>query len=133
MAPPISPLLLASWLALVSLAAAPAAAAPGDNCAPGRFIDQTLPQGGRWQMCWEVRPEEGPVFFDVYYVTPTGVSRLVLREAALSQIHVSYDDGATPQKLVSYPGLGGAALRDLVAQDCAGGTRLVTGGKHVLC
>ena len=119
-------------LALLAVSA-PAAAAPGDNCAPGRFIDQTLPQGGRWQMCWEVRAEEGPVFFDVYYVTPTGVSRLVLREAALSQIHVSYDDGAAPQQLVTYPGLGGAALRDLVAQDCAGGTRLTDGGKHVLC
>jgi primary-amine oxidase len=110
-----------------------AAAAPGDACAPGRFIDQTLPQGGRWRMCWEVRPGEGPVFFDVYYTTPTSLTRLVLREAALSQIHVTYDDGSAPQDLVSQPGLGGARLRALVGDDCLGGTLLPDAGKNALC
>jgi len=124
----------ARWLALASwLAAATASAAPGDACAPGRFLDQTLPQGGRWQMCWEVRPNEGLVLFDVYYTHPLAAARLVLREAALSQIHVSYDDGAAPRDLVTDPGLGGATLRALVSADCAGGTLLASGGKNVLC
>jgi primary-amine oxidase len=131
---PTSPLpALLLGLGLLATAPAAASAAPGDNCAPGRFLDQTLPQGGRWQMCWEVRAEEGPVFFDVYYTAPGAVARLVLREAALSQIHVSYDDGAAPQDLVTYPGLGGARLRALVADDCQGGTLLADAGKNVLC
>jgi primary-amine oxidase len=126
-------LALAVAMAMGCLAAIPAGAAPGDGCDAAHFIDATLATGGRWQLCWEARAEEGVVLSDVYYNAPGAAARKVLAEASLSQVHVSDDDGAPPQLLVTGTGLGGPSLRTLAAHDCPGGTRLADAGRDVLC
>lgn len=118
---------------LVGLLASSAQAAPGDGCAPGHFIDETLPSGGHWQMCWAIRSEEGLVLSNVWYNGPGAAARKVLAEAALSQIHVSDDDGSAPALLVTGPGLGGGTLRELGPAECPGGTLLSDGGRDVVC
>jgi primary-amine oxidase len=123
------PVLLAG--AMLCLAA-PSLAAPG-GCSPGHAIDETLPTGARWQACWEIRSEEGVVFSNLWYNGPGEPARKVLAEAALSQIHTSDDDGASPELHVTGAGLGGTTLRDLGAADCPLGTRLDDAGRDVLC
>jgi primary-amine oxidase len=118
---------------VLSTASAPAGAAPGDACDGAHFIDETLPTGARWQMCWSIRAEEGLVLSDVFYNGPGTAARKVLAEATLSQIHVSDDDGAAPELLTTGAGLGGSSLRTLAAHDCPSGTRLADAGRDVLC
>ncbi|MGH0036432.1 MAG: hypothetical protein ACQGVK_15500 [Myxococcota bacterium] len=125
--------LLAGIAALALAAALPAGAAPGDGCDAAHFIDETLPTGARWQMCWAIRAEEGLVLSNVYYNGPGIVARKVLAEASLSQIHASDDDGTAPALQVTGDGLGGDALRTLAAHDCPSGTRLADAGRDVLC
>ena len=109
-----------------------AAAAPG-GCAAGHAIDETLPSGGRWQMCWEMRAEEGLVLSNAWYNGPGESARKVLAEASLAQIHVSDDDGASPELIVTGDGLGDESLHELSAAECPGGTRLTDAGRTVVC
>jgi primary-amine oxidase len=110
------------------------------NAASGSFpcsatfkVDQTLPSGGRWQMCWEERAIEGIVLHDVTYTPPGGAAVLVLAQANLATLHVPYDDnGARFYDETDY-GLGGGNLQDLTSADCPGGTLLLNGSKHDLC
>ncbi|GAA0921199.1 copper amine oxidase [Nonomuraea longicatena] len=77
------------------------AASPGPEVAkPGRLpcsapyqVDQTLPNGARWQMCWEMRTVEGLTLRNVVYTPKGGPAVGVLHSAALAQIHVPYDSG----------------------------------------
>jgi primary-amine oxidase len=126
--------------ALVILAAVilirlqPTFAQAGGNCSSAFFIDQTLPTGARWQMCWEHRSQEGIVFYDVYF-TPagSGTSRKVLAQASLAQIFVPYDDnGARFHDITDYGG-GGGNMNDLTPAECPNGSLLQYNGKDVLC
>lgn len=105
----------------------------GANCSAAYFIDETLPSGARWQMCWEHRNREGIVFYDVYYTSPDGTQRKVLAQAGLAQVHVPYDDNSSRYHDVSDYGLGGSYLDDLDGSDCVDGVLLRHNGKDVLC
>jgi hypothetical protein len=125
--------LLLPLLGLAAGLGAPAAAAPGDNCSGAYYVNETLPSGARWQLCWEHHALDGIVFGDVYYTPPGGSARKVLHEAGLAQVHVPYDDnGARFHDLTDY-GLGDDNLNDMTAADCPGGTLLLDAGKHAVC
>ncbi|MGV9597520.1 copper amine oxidase [Streptosporangium sandarakinum] len=106
------------WRTGAQAAAAPQA--PAAPCGTPYRIDQAMPNGARWQMCWEMRNVEGLTLTKVAY-TPRGSRAVsVLRTAALAQIHVPYDSG-TPR----YHDIGalGATAIPLQAVDCPGGAR----------
>ncbi|MCI0580003.1 MAG: hypothetical protein L0332_11125 [Chloroflexi bacterium] len=129
-------ILLVALLALAAVALirlSPTLAQGGPNCSPPYLIDQTLPTGARWQMCWEHRTQEGIVFYDVYFTPPGGPTRELLAQASLAQIFVPYDDnGARFHDITDY-GAGGSNMNDLTPAECPGGTLLQYSGKDVLC
>ncbi|MEM7132366.1 MAG: putative Ig domain-containing protein [Chloroflexota bacterium] len=108
-------------------------AQPGTNCTSAFYINETLPNGSSWQMCWEHRNREGIVYYDIYYTPPSGPTRKVLSEASLAQVHVPYDDnGARYHDITDY-GFGSSNMNDLTPADCPGGSLLTYSGKDVLC
>ena len=103
------------------------------NCSASNLVDVTLSTSARWQMCWEVRTNEGIVLHDITYTAPGQPARMVLAQANLAQIHVPYDDnGARFHDLSDY-GLGGNNLNDLTPGDCPNGTLIRDGAKDILC
>ncbi len=105
------------------------------NCSGENYIDETLPTGSRWEMCWEHRAQEGIVWADVYFTTADGLRRRVLKEAALAQIHVVFDDNSARlnQLTDEGAGLGGSNIKDLDADECPDGSLLTDGSKSVIC
>ncbi|WP_242676472.1 copper amine oxidase [Streptosporangium minutum] len=101
-------------------AVAQAVRAPAAPCSAPYRIDRTLPNGARWQLCWEMRNIEGLTLTKVVY-TPKGNRPVsVLRSAALAQIHVPYDSGSPRYHDIG--ALGSTAI-PLLAADCPGGER----------
>ncbi|MEZ4655945.1 MAG: hypothetical protein R2911_00060 [Caldilineaceae bacterium] len=124
--------LVALWLAANFITRLRLQAQSG-SCPAANKIDATLTGGGRWQICWEARDQEGIVLHDIFYTTPTGVTRKVLRQAGLAQIQVSRDDGSAPTPVLTQLGLGGNHLLTLAAADCDGGALLAQNGQNLLC
>lgn len=102
-------------------------------CSDQYYIDTTLPNQARWDMCWEHRAREGIVLHKIHYTPKGGVRRMVLNEAALAQIHVPYDDNGARYHDVSDYGLGNRYMSDLSAEECPGGNLLKFGDKNVIC
>ena len=65
----------------------------GPICQTDQLISETFVNGSKWELCWETDIREGIIFKDIFYTTPDGLERKVLKEASLAQIHVSFDDG----------------------------------------
>ena len=103
------------------------------SCPTGNTIDKTFSSGAAWDMCWEVRAEEGVVISDVYYKPANKVRRRVLGEASLSQIQTEYDDGSATEFMVTQFGLGGSNLQTLNSSMCEGGQLRSHDGRNVLC
>lgn len=70
---------------------------------------------------------------EIYYSTPAGLRRKILKEASLAQIEVRYDDGLATLYPLSNPGLGEAQLQTLTAEDCPDGVLLNADNRAVLC
>ncbi len=103
-------------------------------CGNGQFtINETLPNGARWDMCWEERTTEGIVLRNIQYTPPAGTSRLILAQANLAQVHVPYDDNTDRFHDLSDYGMGGKNLANLASQECPGGTLINNNGKNILC
>lgn len=111
--------------------------ADAQSCSGANLIDETLPTGSRWELCWQHRDEEGIALTGVHFTTPGGVRRQVMKEASVAQIHVAYATGGTPLNLVtdvaSGAGLGGGNLFDMAPGDCPGGTLRSHAGNSVVC
>jgi primary-amine oxidase len=125
-------------LALVSIAvlswSSVAQARPNtSSCPAGNTISKTFSSGAAWDMCWEVRDEEGVVLSDVHYKPRNKTRRRVLGEASLSQIQTEYDDGSATEFLVTQFGLGGSNLQTLTSSMCEGGQLRSNAGRDVLC
>ena len=105
----------------------------GANCSGDYFIDQQLPTGARWQMCWENRQREGIILYDVYYTPLGGPTRKVLAQANLAQIHVPYDDNGARYHDSTDSGLGSSYLTTLTSFDCPNGIVLQYLGRGVVC
>ncbi len=118
---------------IVSLSEWRGLSAQNTNCSGQYAIDELLPTGARWQMCWEERLREGVILYDVYYTPRGGTARLVLAQAHLAQIHVPYDDNGARYHDSTDSGLGGTYLTKLGAADCPGGQLRSSSNGSVLC
>ncbi|MCL4863336.1 MAG: hypothetical protein KJZ93_28280 [Caldilineaceae bacterium] len=111
----------------------PIGAQPGANCSASFFVDETLTNGARWQLCWEHRSLDGIVLRDVYFTPPGGVSRRILAEGSIAQVHVPYDDNSARFHDITDDGFGDNNLNNLTAAECPGGALLQLGGKNAIC
>jgi primary-amine oxidase len=114
---------------LIGAGEAEAIVCPGGST----LIDETLPTGGRWEMCWAELPQEGVVLRDVHFTPPGYSTRRILKEASVAQIHVVYDDDRARRHIVTEDGLGGSSLVDLASAQCPDGVLLSDGSQNVLC
>ena len=103
-----------------------------ENCSNAYYIDQTLSNGARWDMCWEHRSREGIVYHDIHYTPANGTRRKILAQASIAQIFVPYDDNGARFHDVSDYGLGGNYMSNLRSAECSG-QRLTHSGKNVIC
>ena len=122
----ISLLILSLFLPFSNIQAA-------EDCGDAFYIDEQLPNGARWDMCWEHRNREGITFHDVYYTPKNGQRRMVLNHAAVAQIHVPYDDNGTRFHDLSDLGIGDVNMLDLEPDECPSGKLLPFNNKNVLC
>jgi len=120
-------------LALLALWQLTGTQAQSGVCATGAYLEETLPTGARWDLCWTVRTHEGVVLREIHYTTPAGLRRKVLHEASVAQIELVYDDGAAAYYFGSEPGLGDAQLLTLSAADCPDGVLLTDDTRSLLC
>lgn len=102
-------------------------------CHDQYYIDTTLPNEARWDMCWEHRAREGVVLHHIHYTPPNGPRRMVLYQAAIAQIHVPYDDNGARYHDVSDYGLGNRYIKSLRSAECKGGQLLQFSGKNIIC
>lgn len=128
----LSPILALTGLCLAVYGYCPSAQA-AEFCADAYSVDVTLPNGARWDLCWEHRAREGIVLHKIHYTPRSGERRMVLNSAGLAQIHVPYDDNGARYHDISDYGLGGAYMENLGSADCEGGELLAYDGKNVLC
>jgi primary-amine oxidase len=105
----------------------------GSSCPAGHTISKTFSSGSSWEMCWQIRDQEGLVFSDVKYKPVGRTARRILGEASLSQIQTEYDDGSAGQFLVTDYGLGGNNLQTLNNTMCEGGQLHQNAGRDVVC
>ncbi|MEZ5449459.1 MAG: hypothetical protein R3E89_10895 [Thiolinea sp.] len=127
--------LAGTFLSLTLLMAAGSSAVQAaEFCSDNYYIDVTLPNQARWDMCWEHRQREGIVLHKIHYTPADGSPRrMVLNEAAIAQIHVPYDDNGARYHDVSDYGLGAAYMSALQADECVDGQLLNFNGKNVVC
>lgn len=124
-------------LLLAAVAVAPVVGPQADaageiGCSAAFAIQESLPNGASWSMCWEVRNLEGIVLHDVTFTPPGGGAIEVLDQANLAQIHVPYDNNVNRFHDESDYGLG-FNLDDLAPEDCPEGELLSIVTKDVLC
>jgi len=125
--------LFALTLALSVLVFPISTASAAEHCDDRFYVDETLPNGSRWDMCWEHRKREGIIFHHIYYTPKNQPRRMVLNHAAVAQIHVPYDDNGARYHDISDYGIGERNMLDLQADECPSGTRLKYINKNVLC
>ncbi len=109
------------------------------SCNTG-YVDETLANGARWQLCLEERQREGIVLHDVTYTPPGGQPIEILGLGALAEIHVPYDDNGARFHDLSDIGLGidqsapgDYGMLELTPADCPNGTILPAAGHDVIC
>jgi primary-amine oxidase len=102
-------------------------------CSDDYYINVTMSNGARWDMCWEERNREGIVLHKIHYTPKAGQRRLILNSANLAQIHVPYDDNGARYHDISDYGLGGNYMVDLRQADCPGGKLLDFADSAVVC
>lgn len=130
-------LLLALGLLTVTLfiqsSSAPIRAQTTLNCSGDYYVNEQLPNGAAWELCWEHRYLEGIVVRDVHFTPADGTKRKVLYEGYIAQIHVPYDDNGTRYHDITDYGIGGANMEELLPAECPSGTILAHGTKKVVC
>ncbi len=125
--------LLTMLIALAAFFLPSSYASAAEFCGDNFYVDETLPNGARWDMCWEHRQREGIILHHIFYTPKNGQRRMVLNHAAVAQIFVPYDDNGARYHDISDYGIGGRNMLDLQPDECVGGTRLRFSGKNVLC
>ena len=109
------------------------AAYAAQHCSDNYSIDQTFANGARWDMCWTHDDNHGIRYHHVYYTPKGGTRRMVLVDAAISQIHVPYDDNGARYHDVSDYGLGGRYMPGMSNAECPSGKLHRYGTKNVVC
>lgn len=119
-------------LFLVGLTLSPCLKA-AEYCDDAYYIDVTLPNQTRWDMCWEHRGLSGISLHHVFYKPPKGSRLMVLYRAELAQVHVPYDDNGIRYHDISDYGFGRNSLLPLTKEDCPAGQTLNYHDKPVIC
>ena len=96
------------------------------SCSSAYQINQTLPNGATWEMCWEPRSGYGYRLSQIMFTPPGGMRRLVLNQLHVAQLFVPYDDNGPRYHDISY----GVNMATLSSAECPGGTLL---GGSKLC
>lgn len=104
--------------------------ASSQRCAGTESLSVRLKTGARWSLCWTIDRAAGLRLSQVEFVPRRGRPVPAMRDAALAQIHVPYDNGSVEH--LDLPGFGilTAALR---RQDCPGKRLPQRARKKVLC
>ncbi|MEE9336806.1 MAG: putative Ig domain-containing protein [Methylococcaceae bacterium] len=102
-------------------------------CSDQYYIEATLPNESKWDLCWEHRNREGIVYHHVFYTPKNGARQQVLYNAAIAQIHVPYDDNGARYHDVSDYGIGGSYMQNIVSGECLNGSLKQYSGKNVIC
>lgn len=105
----------------------------GPVCQNQQQISQTFVNGSKWELCWEHKNKEGIILKDIFFTTPAGLERKVLKEASLAQIHVAFDDGSHRVFHMNEYGLGGDNMQNLTTSQCSNGQFLMVGSKQAIC
>lgn len=126
-------LALLACLCFVLLMTGPRQVYAAEFCSDAYYVNVTLPNQARWDLCWEHRIREGIVLSKIHYTPRNGERRMVLNQAGLAQIHVPYDDNGARYHDISDYGLGGNYMAALNQADCPGGKLLRFGSKAVVC
>ena len=104
-----------------------------EHCSDQYYIEATLPNESKWDLCWEHRQREGIVFHHVFYTPKNGSRSQVLYNAAIAQIHVPYDDNGARYHDVTDYGIGSGNMQTLTSSECPNGTLKKFNGKNVVC
>jgi len=108
-------------------------AAAAEFCDDQYYINQSLPNGATWDLCWSQDDKEGVRYHHVFYTPANGTRRMVLFDASIAQIHVPYDDNGARYHDVSDFGLGADNLVNLQASECPGGQLGYYNTKAAMC
>ncbi|MET9002711.1 hypothetical protein [Amycolatopsis sp. NPDC004169] len=133
-------LVLAAAAGVVCLLATTAAAVPrvltalaasSDTCGPDQALSHTFPAGTSWDLCWSTG-QEGLILRRVRFTGRDGARHLVLNQASLAEMLVSYDDGSAFDLDVA--GYGFDHFLPQRHRDCPSGDVLAEGtGPGILC
>ena len=117
---------------------APSNLLAAEHCDDRYYINKTLANGSKWDMCWAHNKNQGIIYHHIYYTPKNGSRRMVLFEASIAQIHVPYDDNGARFHDVSDFGLGndGGSNNNLVnlrAEECKNGTLGIFNNMAAVC
>ena len=109
-----------------------------EHCDDQYYIDRTLANGSKWDMCWSHSKNQGIRYHHIFYTPKHDSRRMVLFDASIAQIHVPYDDNAARFHDVSDFGLGddGGSNNNLVnlnPAECPSGSLAYYNNKAVVC
>ncbi|HPY40286.1 MAG TPA: hypothetical protein PLM98_07200 [Thiolinea sp.] len=117
---------------ILSLISSPFVAA-AEYCDDAYYVDVTLPNKARWDMCWEHRGLNGISLHHIFYKPPQGTRLMILYRAELAQVHVPYDDNGIRYHDITDYGFGRTALMALTSEDCPAGNLVNLYDKPVIC
>lgn len=120
-------------LLLILTALSTNAAFAAQHCSDNYAIDQTFANGARWDMCWTHDDNHGIRYHHIYYTPKDGIRQMVLVDAAISQIHVPYDDNGARYHDVSDYGLGGRYIPGMSNAECPDGKLHRYDNKNAVC
>ncbi|MFD0854355.1 hypothetical protein ACFQ07_19105, partial [Actinomadura adrarensis] len=121
------------------------ATAPGRDrdrdryCGSNAMVEERLPNGTSWQLCWHVDEKTGLVLEKVAFKGPRDKKLLpVLDSITMAQLNVPYDSGYNEWDDITSYGFGGDFMEPMAKSDCEGKTRTAwtgvgDGPKTVLC
>lgn len=124
------------FILIFSLSGGKALAA--EFCNDQYYINKTLANGAKWDMCWSHNKNQGIRYHHIFYTPKDTTRRMVLFDASIAQIHVPYDDNEARFHDVSDYGLGddNGSNNNLVSlsnSECVNGTLAYFNNKAAVC
>jgi len=83
-------------------------------------LTQEMSSGSVWSMCFSVDAKSGAVLSDIHFTPADREPILLIREMALAQMEVPYDDGERLTADITQAGFGGTRMHSLSEAECAG-------------
>ncbi|WP_298607874.1 hypothetical protein [uncultured Thiothrix sp.] len=120
-------------LTLISAISINNSAVAEEACGAAYAIDSTLPNGGRWTLCWEHSLQNGISLHHIAYQPKNGSKQDILYRAELAQVHVPYDDNGARYHDISDYGFGDRNMLGLDEKECPNGSLISYAGKSVIC